>query len=238
MEPFSVEKNSEFGRFAIANRDLIASELLIEDFPFAIGPKPSTTCCCLECYEPVNATSSGSRCIICAWPICENCRELNEFSAHKRECEVFKSAKCKFFNLSEPNAVCVQLDCITPLRVLLEKEENQVRWENEVIPMEHHRKERFGSVTWNADQQNIVGYLLGPCKLKQRGISEELIQQVIGILEVNSFEARTVKGRAVRCLFPKVAVLSHSCTPNTTHSIHPSDGFRFVMEFFIQTFFH
>lgn len=221
MTSFAIEKNSEFGRFAVATRDLIPGEFLFDEFPFAVGPKASTSCCCLECYCPVDATSIGSRCERCAWPLCEDCRELSDLRSHKRECEIFKSAKCKFFNLSDPNAVCVQLDCITPLRVLLEKESNPARWNDDVEPMEHHRDKRFGSPAWNADSQNIVGYLLGPCKLK---FEPELIQRVIGVLEVNTFEGRTAKGHSMRCLFPKISILSHSCTPNTTHSIHPSSG--------------
>lgn len=225
MEAFSIEKNSEFGRFALAKRDLNPGEWIIDDLPFVIGPKVSTRCCCLECYCPLDATSSGSRCEICTWPLCNACRvKLNKLSPHKRECEVFKSTKCKFFNLLDPNAICVQLDCITPLRMLLEKEVNPIRWQNEIEPMEHHRDKRFGSPSWMIDAQNVVGYLLGPCKLKQRGVDEELVQQVIGILEVNTFEGRTGNGHSMRCLYPKIAILSHSCTPNTTHSIHPSDG--------------
>lgn len=224
MDPFSIEKNSELGRFAIATRDLIAGEFLVEEIPFAVGPKANTKCCCLECYSPVDATSSGSRCENCSWPLCENCRQLSDLLAHKRECDLFKDAKCKFFNLRDSSADCIQLDCITPLRVLLEKEANPTRWTNEVEPMEHHRDKRFGTPSWNADAQNVVGYLLGPCKLKQRGVDDELIQRVIGILEVNTFEGITEKGHSMRCVFPKIAILSHSCTPNTTHSIHPSRG--------------
>ncbi|CRL01571.1 CLUMA_CG014189, isoform A [Clunio marinus] len=229
MEIFSIQRNSEFGRFAIACQDLNAGEFLSEDFPFVIGPKASTTCCCLECYCPVDATSSGSRCDDCSWPLCHDCRKLSERPSHKRECEIFKAAKCKFYNLSVTNAICMQLDCITPLRVLLEKEFNSMRWHEEIEPMEHHRNERFGSPTWNADEQNVVGYLCGPCKMKQRGIDGELIQQVIGILEVNTFEGKTVKSHTMRCLYPKLSILSHSCTPNTTHSIHPSYGNKFTL---------
>jgi hypothetical protein len=145
---------------------------------------------------------------------------------HKRECDVFKSAGCKFYNLSDPNAICIQLDCVTPLRVLLEKEANPQRWKDEIEPMEHHRDKRFGSDSWNADMQNIVGYLLHPCKLKEKKVNEEIIQRIIGILEVNTFEAKTIHGNTVRCLFTQLAISSHSCTPNTTHAIHPTKNFK------------
>lgn len=226
MEPFLIKKSAELGRFGVANRDLQPGEMFFEEFPFAVGPKASSTCCCLECYSPVDATSSGSRCENCSWPLCDECKKLSELHAHKRECALFEAAKCKFFNLSDPNGICIQLDCVVPLRVLLEKDSNQARWDEEVEPMEYHREKRFGTPMWKADEHNVVGYLLGPCKLKQRGIDGELIQRVIGVLEVNTFEGRTMKGHSMRCLFPKIAILSHSCTPNTTHSIHPSNGFQ------------
>lgn len=100
------------------------------------------------------------------------------------------------------------------------------RWEKELACMEHHEIIRRDSLSWKSDHHNIVKYLHGPCGLKER-FSEDLIQQVIGILDVNAFEGRTANGYSIRCLYPKLAVLSHSCVPNTTHSIHPSDGFRY-----------
>lgn len=91
--------------------------------------------------------------------------------------------------------------------------------------MEYHPKERKGTELWKADEVNVVGYLQGPCKLKDR-FSKDLIHQVCGILEVNSFEAKTKKGHKVRCIYPQLASLAHSCVPNTTHIILPSKDFK------------
>jgi hypothetical protein len=226
MFSFTIEKNLQFGRFAVASQNIVPGEFLFEEFPFAVGPKARTTCCCLECYCPVDGTALGSRCEVCSWPLCDDCIKLSEFSAHKRECEVFSAAKCKFYNLPDENATCIQLDCITPLRILLERQSNIERWNNEVEVMEDHRGKRFGSEAWKADQQNVVAYLLNPCGLKNYGITDEIIQKIIGILEVNAFEAKTPNGDFVRCLYPNLAILTHSCTPNTTHAIHPSDNFK------------
>lgn len=226
MKAFSVQKNSVFGRFGVANQDIKAGDIVHDEYPFAVGPKPSSKCCCLECFEPIDAISSGSRCENCSWPLCVACKKKSALSFHERECELFKTTRCKFYNLSDPNGVCVQLDCIMPLRVLLKREFDAEIWKNEIEPMEHHRRQRFGTPSWNADNQNVVGYLLQPCKLNQRGFDEEEIQKVIGILEVNAFEGRSPKGYSMRCLFPKIAVVAHSCTPNIFHSIIPSDGYK------------
>lgn len=110
-------------------------------------------------------------------------------------------------------------------RICLEKEADEQRWENQVAKLEHHAEIRKKTEIWNADKVNIVGYLHGPCKLKDR-FSEDLIQQACGVLEVNAFEAKTKKGYKVRGIFLNSSLLSHSCTPNTTHSILPSKDFK------------
>lgn len=107
----------------------------------------------------------------------------------------------------------------------MEKESNPVRWEKEISKMEYHAKTRENSDIWRADQVNVVGYLHGPCKLKDR-FSNDLIQQACGILEVNSFEVKSAKGHKMRGIYPNAAVLAHSCVPNTTHSILPSKDYK------------
>lgn len=91
--------------------------------------------------------------------------------------------------------------------------------------MEYHAEIRKDSDVYKADKVNIVGYLHGPCKLKER-FSEDLIQQACGILDVNAFEAKTAKGHRVRCLYPNASIFGHSCVPNTTHSVLCSKDFK------------
>lgn len=80
-------------------------------------------------------------------------------------------------------------------RVVLEKEANPIRWNEEVGIMEDHDSYRRNSPQWNVDSINIAGYLLGPCKLNDKiSVDEDLIQKAIGILEVNAFEAKTMSG--------------------------------------------
>lgn len=61
MLPFNIAKNSELGRFAIANQNFQAGDFLFEEFPFAVGPKVHSNCCCLECYLPLDATAPLAR---------------------------------------------------------------------------------------------------------------------------------------------------------------------------------
>lgn len=87
--------------------------------------------------------------------------------------------------------------------------------------METHTEERKKKEIWHFNTVNIVNFLRGPCKLGR--FDEDLIHQVCSILDINSFEARTQSGNMIRCVYPNVAVLSHNCVSNITHSIY-TDG--------------
>lgn len=95
------------------------------------------------------------------------------------------------------------------------------RWEAEVKDMEAHNDIRKQTVTWDINQNNVVNFLLGPCKLKDRGVTDELLHTICGIIEVNAFEGRTANGYALRLLYPKLALMSHNCVSNISHSIYP-----------------
>jgi hypothetical protein len=60
---------------------------------------------------------------------------------------------------------CPQLNCITPLRLLLAKELSPERWESEVKLMEAHNEERRKTPIWENNQINVVEYLRSACKL-------------------------------------------------------------------------
>ncbi|KAH8390992.1 hypothetical protein KR215_003341 [Drosophila sulfurigaster] len=222
----AVEWSPLYGRYLIA-RDAVrqGGQLLVEELPLAIGPKcGNSSVLCLACYAPHNV----ERCSQCGWPLCRACNSEDVANnLHLQlECGVFKAAKARFFELPTGTEQCPQLDCIMPLRVLLAKEAQPERWLEEVAPMEHHEQQRRANADlWHADRVNIAQYLRGPCKLAER-FSEELIMQVVGILEVNAFEARTTQGYPLRCLYPYTGILAHNCVPNTARSIHPSDGYK------------
>ena len=91
------------------------------------------------------------------------------------------------------------------------------RWKEEVEVMETHANTRRSQPIWHFNQVNVVEYLRGPCKLLE--FNEDLIHTVCGILDVNTFEAHTASGNSIRCLYPKLAISSHNCVSNITHSI-------------------
>ncbi|XP_040170568.1 SET domain-containing protein SmydA-8 [Anopheles arabiensis] len=225
---YKVLECPELGRYGVAARDLKAGELLFEETPFAVGPKLDSPPLCLECCCPVDGGEGGPRCSRCGWPLCEDCSAGGaELVYHRGECEVFAANGVRFRPVEDSTAGCVQLDCITPLRVLLAKEADEARWKREIEPMEYHDAERREGANWKVDENNIVAFLRGPCGLGKR-FSAELVQRAIGLLDVNAFEGRTGSGYSCRGLYPQLAIMAHNCVPNVVHSIHPSNGFRMV----------
>lgn len=225
MHKIHVEIDSQLGRIVVLSDDVKKSEVVVDELPFAVGPKHNTRIVCLGCYIYLHFDEDGDsidRCEKCDWPLCGMCIESVD---HNLECEVFQKAGVKFAGNVSEDGVCTQLDCITPLRVLINKELDPERWQREVAPMEYHDEARRQLTdVWNADLVNIARYLRGPCKLDR--FSEELIMRVVGILEVNAFEGRTTNGHPIRCLYPTTGILAHNCVPNTARSIYPSDRFR------------
>ncbi|XP_013101327.2 SET domain-containing protein SmydA-8 isoform X2 [Stomoxys calcitrans] len=221
-----IEVDQKYGRSLVTTEPVAKGEIVVDELPFAHGPKQNSDIVCLGCYMPLQFDEDGDsmdRCETCDWPLCSSCIES---PVHKDECKIFAEANVRFAGNVGEDGVCAQLDCITPLRVLLAKEADPERWEKEVAPMEYHDKERReNSELWNADLVNIAQYLRGPCKLGDR-FSEDLIMQVVGILEVNAFEGRTLQGYAFRALYPVTGILSHNCVPNTMRSIYPSEDYR------------
>ncbi|KAM0735042.1 SET domain-containing protein SmydA-8, isoform B [Formica fusca] len=223
-QAYKVLQNDQVGRYMVANRELQAGEEIVTEAPFVVGPKACTYPLCLSCYTPwPPSPDEKPLCSKCGWPVCN--QECENSPQHKDyECQVFVQANEKFnvdVALLNGNDGIPQLECITPLRLLLESEKNAERWSEEVKDMEAHNKIRCEKTQWKSDHINIVDYLRKRLKLDR--FSEERIQTACGILEINTFEVRTTKGFSARGLYPTVAMMNHSCVSNTSHSISPID---------------
>ncbi|XP_077295415.1 SET and MYND domain containing, arthropod-specific, member 3 [Arctopsyche grandis] len=211
---YKILNDKKLGRYLVANQPLQKGSLIFNDVPFAIGPKQDSPPVCLGCH---GFWKKSYYCSKCGWPCCNQSCENN--SIHREyECDVFVKSQAKFQHVSDSTKPCLQFDCITPLRMLLSKEKNPVRWEKEVAVMEDHETERRQKPTWDVDNVNIVGYLREPCKLRDR-FPEEIIQKVCGILEVNSVEIPSYGGPNIRGIYPNLAIMSHSCVPTVVHTI-------------------
>lgn len=116
MDRIEVATNDDFGRHIVLTGDVKAGEVVVDEFPFVIGPKQATNIVCLNCYQDLNFDKDLTACKECSWPLCEKCQEETAIY-HKSECNVFKSARARFSGIiNDESGVCTQLDCITPLR--------------------------------------------------------------------------------------------------------------------------
>ncbi|XP_014610022.1 PREDICTED: protein msta, isoform B [Polistes canadensis] len=222
---YNIRQNDQVGRYMVASRELKPGEEILTEMPFVVGPKAFTYPLCLSCYAPWSSSlEEKPLCSKCSWPVCGP--ECENQPQHKDyECLVFVEAKEKFniaaaLEQNNENGI-PQLECITPLRLLLESLKNPERWEKEVKNMEAHNKMRIQKPHWKSDHVNVVEYLRKQLKFDK--FSEEEIQTACGILEINTFEIRTSRGFTARALYPTVAMMNHSCVSNTCHSVSPSD---------------
>lgn len=113
----SVQENEVYGRYLVAKDDVLKGEVIIEETPFAVGPKLSSPALCLECFCKVSPSDDGSRCPKCEWPLCEDCI-IRGAKLHQSECSIFSKCKQIFYPLENDAAGCPQLDCITALRCI------------------------------------------------------------------------------------------------------------------------
>ncbi|XP_015588255.1 protein msta [Cephus cinctus] len=224
--PYNILENEKVGRYMVAAKDLKAGEEILSELPFVVGPKASSYPLCISCYSPWPETEGNNTlCSKCSWPVCgPNCENLSQHKDY--ECEIFAAVGEKFnvkdiLEGNHENGI-PQLECITPLRLLLASEKDPVKWA-EVKSMETHTKQRIKQPQWQKDHINIVEYLRKRLKLER--FSEDDIQMACGILEINAHEVRTPTGCVARALYPKTAMMNHCCVSNTSHSILP-DSYR------------
>ncbi|KPJ18660.1 Protein msta, isoform A [Papilio machaon] len=212
---YNVLRDDKYGRYLVTSKELDGGELIFTDQPFAVGPKAgkyNTPPLCLGCYCPVENTL----CSRCGWPVCG--AQCERDPQHIAECEIFSMAKVRFQPVADWTSSAPQLDCITPLRLLLAKEKDPERWRQELEMMEVHTESRQQRPTWSMDQVNIVDFLVDHCKLGDR-FSKETVQKACGILEVNAVEIPSRGGFSIRAVYPRLAIAAHSCVPNIVHTI-------------------
>ena len=80
--------------------------------------------------------------------------------------------------------------------------------------MMDHVEEKRHEAHWRDIEENVVRYLLGTCQLGNRFTQQE-VEHVVGVLEVNAFEVTSQDGGRGRGLYPLTALMSHGCLSNT-----------------------
>lgn len=96
--------------------------------------------------------------------------------------------------------------------------------------MEHHCKERKETDIWSFCDNKVIKPLLSTNILNDFSmeVTEELLQQICGILDVNTFEIRGSMegGTNIRGIYPEAAMFAHSCISNTLTSVDTKYNLR------------
>ncbi|XP_055623111.1 SET domain-containing protein SmydA-8-like isoform X2 [Toxorhynchites rutilus septentrionalis] len=216
-----VLKSDSLGRFLVAKRDLASGQQVMVEEPIVVGPYWDSEICCLNCFK--------RSCTICRKcrraPLCYDCSSHSE-------------AECEFYRKSnlDINFLFNHFNVVTPVRCLLLAESDPEKF-REVMNMEAHLEERRGTEVWDNYGKHTVQPLL-ECGAFEKletdvQITEQVIQHICGVFDVNSFEIRgcadDLDGQAsntVRGLYPRTALMTHSCVPNTLISVDGSSSLR------------
>ncbi|XP_055626230.1 SET domain-containing protein SmydA-8-like isoform X2 [Toxorhynchites rutilus septentrionalis] len=212
-ENFQILESEQLGRYVVANRDLPKGEQILLEEPYVTGPYWDADISCLSCFRDSCCTCSKCR----KAPLCYDCTDHDE-------------TECNFYQQSslDKNFIYNHFNVITPVRCLLLRRSNRARYD-EMMRMEARLEERSGTEIWNIHEKYVVQPLLESGVFENfddLAVTGELIQRICGILDVNTFEVRgnvDSQGRQManlaRGLYPKTALMTHSCLPNTMLSV-------------------
>ena len=212
LDPYTISSLPNVGRVLVATNDIQPWELVLEDEALVLAPADVPVC--LGCLGQI---AEGVICLKCKWPICA--QECQSSLPHQDECKILGEGKV--YPSDSLNDTKGFYSLIAVLRVLLVKKKDVKKWEIIKMMMDH----------WEERSQNIdnVNCVLAMTKMLQDNlhldwITLEDVQHVYGVLKTNSVSLKAGKAQA---LFPKVSLLSHSCSSNLTLATDPTDKIVF-----------
>lgn len=160
-------------------------------------------------------------------PLCYDCTDHDE-------------AECSFYRQSglDRHFLYNHFNVVMPVRCLMLYRSNRERY-HEIMSMESRLEERRGTEIWDIHEKFVVKPLMESGifaeKFDELEVTGELIQRICGLMDANTFEIRgnvdsrgSQMGNLARGLYPKTALMVHSCMPNTLLSV---DGYSNVRVF-------
>nr|XP_018907165.1 PREDICTED: protein msta-like [Bemisia tabaci]XP_018907166.1 PREDICTED: protein msta-like [Bemisia tabaci] len=215
---FRLEYSPTMGRYVVANRDIKQGEIILKEKPIVLGPKIASLPVCLGCNRRLKATAMDDddpleyyKCSKCGWPLCAP--RCEDSPNHRDECKLMSERNYRSpiqyqDSPKKESSYC----CITPLRCLLLPQKEFQR----LSGLQSHLDERINTPLYKILKTNLVMFIREVLGLKQ--FDERTILNVAGILDTNAFEIRRNMGNVkIRGLYPRTAMLSHNCKPNTKH---------------------
>ncbi|XP_039756653.1 SET domain-containing protein SmydA-8 [Pararge aegeria] len=214
--PARVREDGKYGRYLEAIRSVKAGEIIMKESPLISGPSQVTPPVCLGCYKLLEGGKTVS-CEKCGWPFCSEVCTRNV--VHTPECHYTqrRSEKVTISTYGKPHP---NYQCITVLRCLYQRDNNQKIW-SKLQTLESHDEERRNTDKWNNDRKMIAEFIWKFFKLD--GVfNEEEIMKCCGIVQINGHEVPLLEPEYV-AVFDKVSMVEHSCRANCNKSF-ASDG--------------
>nr|XP_012144406.1 PREDICTED: protein msta, isoform A-like isoform X1 [Megachile rotundata] len=129
------------------------------------------------------------------------------------ECEIFKTNE----NLSADNIETL-IGILLPLRLWLVKQTDP-ELSKRIESMEAHMEERRNTSVWRDRETNVINVMKALHLIPEDDTSiPEYLQQLCGILDVNTFELRSpggLDGLLLRGLYVEASFMAHDCRGNT-----------------------
>ncbi|XP_034951070.1 SET domain-containing protein SmydA-8-like isoform X2 [Chelonus insularis] len=208
--------SEKYGKYLVAAKKLAAGEVIIREKPVAVGAASfNNTCLCFACLRVIPESPTAKFEVVCSGCniaiFCStNCE--NELYHSAEECQLFKE-KLTLDDLKKFNIRSILL----PLRLLLIRKQDEELWQK-VLKLEAHLDARRNTLVWKERQENVVDVLKAFKLIDQSQTSDELIQQLCGILDVNSFELRSpgcLSNPGLCGIYIIAALMAHDCRGNT-----------------------
>ena len=187
------------GRGLMAARNIQAGEVVLRDWALVEGPLLSSSSpVCAVCFQEGEEGEVGD-CKDCGLPICKS-RAKGCIKLHKRECEVMAGGIQELGRESLFTVVAV-------VRLLWQAERDpSVR--ALVDPLMDHREGKED----DEERKKIALFLA------KRGLEEEAVLRVLGVLQTNGVTSRSAGGLPqAHALYPVFSITNHRCVANTRH---------------------
>ncbi|XP_031622416.1 SET domain-containing protein SmydA-8-like isoform X2 [Contarinia nasturtii] len=233
----ALDTNEKFGRFVIAAQDIKAGELLLSELPIVCGPYWDTKINCLNCYAPSDTMCKKCKVV----PLCWNCHDNHDAV----ECDTLekldlpKTYLIDNFDVVTPLRVLLLFYRYAMLMMTTTSSatstttattnaptiDTDLKYQiDEILSMESHMEQRRNTWIWNEHAKNVLQPLRSiniDAKFQSFNapwtLTDDFLQKICGILDVNTFEFRTqhFEEFPVRGLFTQAALLAHDCIGNT-----------------------
>ena len=238
-DPFQVEESLEQGRFLVAVEDIEEGQTILTDTACVVGPFTVSVPICLECNVSLVGSSDIANPFCpkgCGFQLCANCKSMSQNNGeennkercwHQLECRTIQKSHEKKSKEEEEANVITSHDpslCrisykkpspvyswVTTLRLLLllkSRTSDDLRLVN--LQDNSNLRQKCDPLSWKLHEKYVIEPLYEMTRLER-----EEIRHALGILLTNTLSISIEEGQEIMGLFPKYAMLNHSCQHNT-----------------------